>query len=213
MDPGKFITVEGGEGAGKSTQARLLGEALRERGVDTLVTREPGGARGAEAIRSLLLDPAGTWQPMSEALLHFAARREHLSETIEPALATGRWVVCDRFTDSTAAYQGAGRGLGQAAVEGLHRTVIGDFAPDLTLVLDIPVDDGATRLDTRRRRRDRYERMDASFHQRVRDAFLDIAQRDPTRCVVIDARGPIERVQEAVWRAVADRFGISQGQS
>ena len=206
MARGKFITLEGGEGAGKSTQAELLGGGLRQAGLPTRVTREPGGAPGAEDIRELLVTGAvGRWDPMTEALLHCAARREHLTKTITPALDAGTWVVSDRFADSTMAYQGYGHGLGRQVVEGLNELVLGTFAPDLTLVLDLPVDDGLGRAVAGPE--DRYERMGRDFHQRLRDGFLEIAGREPGRCAVIDAGAGVDEVQAAIRAVVRQRLG------
>jgi dTMP kinase len=162
---GRFISFEGGEGAGKSTQIRLLVDALAARGLDVIATREPGGSPGAEEIRRLLVsgDP-GRWDGVTEALLH-----------------SGRWVVTDRFADSTMAYQGYGHGLGREPIERLYAVAVGDFAPDLTLILDIPVEAGLDRTQGRTGGEDRYERMDREFHRRLRDGFLDIAAREPGR--------------------------------
>jgi dTMP kinase len=203
--PGKFITLEGGEGAGKSTQAKLLGRNLSQAGQPTLVTREPGGAPGAEEIRGLLVTGAvGRWDPMTEALLHYAARHEHVAKTIKPALETGTWVISDRFADSTMAYQGYGHELGRQVVEALNERVLGPFAPDLTLILDLPVDDGLKRAVAGPE--DRYERMGRDFHQRLRDGFLDIAGREPGRCAVIDARAAVDEVQAAIHAVVRQRL-------
>ena len=208
MARGKFITLEGGEGAGKSTQAELLGGDLRQAGQPTLVTREPGGAPGAEDIRGLLVTGAvGRWDPLAEALLHCAARREHLTKTITPALDAGTWVVSDRFADSTMAYQGYGHGLGRQVVEGLSELVLGTFAPDLTLILDLAVDDGLGRATIVAGPEDRYERMGRDFHQRLRDGFLEIAGREPERCAVIDARGNVDEIQTAIRALVRQRLG------
>jgi len=206
---GKFITLEGGEGAGKSTQAGLLGEGLRAAGIDALVTREPGGAPGGEEIRRLLVEGAvGRWQPVAEALLHYAARHEHLAHTILPALDAGRWVVSDRFADSTMAYQGYGHRLGRERVARLHDVVVGDVAPDLTVILDLPADAGLERAAATAGREDRYERMDRDFHRRVREGFLDIARRAPGRCAVIDAGRPVDEVARDIRALVHDRFGV-----
>ncbi len=206
MARGKFITLEGGEGAGKSTQARLLGRGLSEAGQPTVVTREPGGAPGAEDIRGLLVTGAvGRWDPMSEALLHSAARHEHVTKTIQPALDSGTWVISDRFADSTMAYQGYGHGLGRQVVEGLNEWVLGAFAPDLTLILDMDVDDGLARAVAGAE--DRYERMGRDFHQRLRDGFLEIASREPGRCAVIDAGAGDDEVQAAIHAVVRERLG------
>ena len=211
---GKFITLEGGEGAGKTTQIKLLADALKAGGLDPIITREPGGSPAAEVIRSLLVEGAvDRWQPMTEALLNFAARLEHVRTTIEPALAAGRWVLCDRFADSTVAYQGYGHDLGRAAIDELHRLVLGYFQPDLTVILDIPVDEGLARARNREQaeasREDRYERMDEGFHQRLRDGFLDIARHNPERCVVIDAAQEPEAVQTEIQAVVGQRRKVA----
>ena len=212
MDNGLFITLEGGEGVGKSTQVRLLGEALEARGIATLLTREPGGAPSAEHIREILLDSTlGPWEPMTEALLHFAARREHLTRSIRPALEVGRWVVSDRFADSTTAYQGYAGDLGADAVTALYKIVLGDFAPDLTLILDLPVPVGLERAAARTESRDRYEQMDPGFHERVRAGYLDIARQEPERCILIDASGSIADTQNAIWTAVEQRLRVGEG--
>lgn len=206
MTRGRFITFEGGEGAGKSTQLKLLAAALAGQGRDVLPTREPGGATGAEEIRKLLVSgEPGRWDGVTEALLHFAARRDHLTRTVWPALDAGRWVVSDRFADSTMAYQGYGHGLGREPIERLYGVTVGDFAPDLTLILDIPPGTGVARAHSRRDGEDRYERMDLGFHERLREGFLDIASREPGRCVVIDACGTVEQVHAAVLDAVTRR--------
>ena len=207
MTRGRFITFEGGEGAGKSTQVRLLTAALAGQGRDVLATREPGGATGAEEIRRLLVsgDP-GRWDGVTEALLHFAARRDHLARTVWPALDAGRWVVSDRFADSTMAYQGYGHGLGRETIERLYAVAVGDFAPDLTLILDIPPEAGVQRAHARQDGEDRYERMDLSFHQRLRAGFLEIAALEPQRCVIIDASCSVDEVHAAILKAVADRL-------
>ena len=194
--PAAFITLEGGEGSGKSTQAKLLAAALAERGVRSVLTREPGGSPEAEAIRSLLVEGAvDRWDPMSEALLLFAARRDHLRRTIRPALDAGTWVICDRFGDSTLADQGYAHGLGAEVIGNLAAIAIGGFRPDLTLILDLPVEIGLERARSREAgREDRFERMGAAFHQRLRDGFLDIARKEPARCKVIDAARPIEAI-------------------
>jgi len=179
---GRFITFEGGEGAGKSTQVRRLVERLDTAGIPALATREPGGAPGAEDIRRLLVSgDVARWDALTEALLHYAARRAHVKATIAPALAAGTWVVSDRFADSTMAYQGYGHGLGREAIDALHRLVVGDFAPDLTFILDLPVERGLARATAAARGEDRYERMDHAFHERLREGFLDIAGREPMR--------------------------------
>ncbi len=210
MAAGKFITFEGGEGAGKSTQCRLLADRLEASGLEVIVTREPGGTEAAEAIRALLVDGAvDRWDATTEALLHFAARRNHMVDLVWPALARGTWVVCDRFADSTMAYQGYAMKLGRSAIETLNDLVLGDFAPDLTFILDLPVELGLARA-AERGGADRYERMDAAFHQTLRDAFLDIAARDPTRCHVVDGAGDVETIAAAVHAHVSKTFAASR---
>ncbi len=209
MERGLFITLEGGEGSGKSTQIKLLKTGLEAVGQDVVVTREPGGAPGAEQIRNLLVDgPAERWDPVTEALLHYAARREHLRQTVIPALETGKWVICDRFADSTMAYQGYGHGLGRDWILALHKSVVADLAPDLTLILDMPVEEGLARAAARGSGGDRYENMDLKFHHRLREGFLDIARREPDRCVVINAANPINEVQAAIRQIVNTRLGV-----
>lgn len=209
MTKGRFITLEGGEGGGKSTQVFRLAEKLRRIGLPVVTTREPGGAEGAEIIRKLLVsgDP-GRWDAMTELLLHFAARRDHLRRTIWPALERGDWVLSDRFADSTMAYQGYGHGLGRAVVEQMYALVLGDFRPDLTLILDLPVTEGLRRSEDRGGE-NRYERMDVAFHERLRLGFLEIAKLEPARCVVVDATRPIEAVSEAIAAAVGSRLSVS----
>ncbi len=208
--PGKFITFEGIDGSGKSTQAALLGRSLKDAGIDALLTREPGGAPGAEKIRGLLVTgEVDKWAPMTEALLHYAARHEHLEQTVLPALAAGRWVLSDRFADSTMAYQGFGHQLGRRKVAELHRLIVGDFAPDLTVILDLSVDEGLQRAAARSDAEDRYERMDKAFHQRLRQGYLDIAEREPSRCVVVDAGGAVDAIQAAVRRLVGERMKVA----
>lgn len=210
MARGKFITFEGGEGAGKSTQVRLLAEALRGAGLDVLETREPGGCESAEEIRRLLVEGrAERWDPMTEALLHFAARREHLVRTVWPALEAGRWVVSDRFADSTLAYQGVGQGLGRATFEKLYELTVGDFMPDLTLIFDLPVEVGLARAEARAGVENRYESMGLEFHRKLRQAFLEIAEAEPARCAVIAADRPPEAVQEAVLACVTARLEVA----
>jgi dTMP kinase len=208
---GRFITFEGGEGGGKSTQLKLLAEALAGSGLEVVTTREPGGSPGAEDIRALLVQgDVLRWDGITEALLHSAARRDHLVRTVWPALARGAWVLCDRFADSTLAYQGYGHGLALATIENLTRITVGDFAPDLTLVLDLAVETGLGRAGGRGGAEDRYERMDAAFHQRLRQGFLAIARADPGRCVVVDAARPVAEVHQAVLAAVTDRLGTGR---
>ncbi len=210
MTRGRFITIEGGEGAGKSTQAKRLCDAVRASGLAVGCTREPGGSPGAEEIRQLVVsgEPA-RWDAMTEALLHCAARRDHLVKTVRPALGRGAWVVSDRFADSTTAYQGYGLGLGRDVVDQLAEMVVGDCVPDLTVILDVPVDIGLSRA--RERGGGRYERMDRTFHRRLREGYLDIARREPGRCVVVDARPDPDDVHAAILAVVRDRLGFDDG--
>jgi len=204
---GRFITLEGGEGTGKSTQALRLAARLTGRGRRVVTTREPGGSPGAESIRELLVTGAADrWSPITEALLMYAARRDHIERTIAPALAAGDWVVCDRFADSTRAYQGAGGGAPASFIQALERYVLGETRPDLTLVLDLPVEIGLARAAERRHAETRFEAKGEAFHQRLREGFLAIARVDADRCVVIDATQSIDAVDAAIWAAVDKRL-------
>lgn len=203
---GRFITLEGGEGAGKSTQAVRLAETLTAQGIRVLRTREPGGAAGADILRELLLSGQHDWAPLAEVLLHFAARAEHVARTIEPALAGGIWVVCDRFYDSTMVYQGWGLGADRAVIAGLSRMIA--LAPDLTLVLDVSVATTERRLASRGHAADRYESLGADFFGRVRQGFLTVAQSAPERCVVLSGEAGADRVAADIHAVVADRLGL-----
>lgn len=207
MSRGRFISFEGGEGAGKSTQARRLAETLRAAGHEVLLTREPGGAPGAEAIRALLLGGAAEWDARAEAMLHFAARREHVAKTIAPALARGVHVISDRFADSTWAYQGAGQGLPRPVFDALAALALDGLAPDLTLVLDLAPEAGLARAGARAAL-DRYERQDAAFHARIRAAFLEIAAAEPGRCVVLDAAEGEAAVAARIATTLRERLGL-----
>ena len=208
--PGRFITLEGGEGAGKSTQARLLESALLAAGHRVLRTREPGGAPGAEAIRGVLLGQGHHgvthWDGVAECMLHFAARREHVVRTIRPALAAGTWVISDRFADSTMAYQVYGQGVSRAVFDTLAALTLEDLRPDLTLVLDIGPGEGLARAATRGDT-NRYEALDPSFHERVRTGFRAIAVAEPERCAVVDATAAPEGVAAEILRIVRSRLG------
>lgn len=207
---GRFITFEGGEGTGKSTQAKLLATALARGGIKAVTTREPGGAPAAELIRELLLKgEPGRWDGINEALLMVAARRAHLTETILPTLARGEWLVCDRFADSTTAYQGHGAGVPIEALAALHTLIAGDLKPDLTLLLDLPVEEGLARAHARPGDETRFERKDVHFHKRVRRGFLAIAKAEPRRVVVIDASRDIDGVHRAVLSVIRDRLGVA----
>jgi dTMP kinase len=206
---GRFITLEGGEGAGKSTQARLLAAWLVQSGIDVEITREPGGSPGAEEIRSLLVTgEVGRWDPLTETLLHYAARRDHVVRRIQPALASGRWVVCDRFIDSTLAYQCYGLGVDKAMIAQIRTAILGDFAPDLTLVLDVSPETRRKRTIARGGAEDRYERMSEEFHQRVRRGFNEIVALEPARCRVVAADGEIDVVAASIRAEISLAFSI-----
>ena len=221
---GRFISFEGGEGAGKSTQARLLRDALQARGRTVVLTREPGGSPGAEEIRRLLVEgePA-RWDPLAETLLFIAARADHMARTIEPALGRGEWVISDRFSDSTYVYQGIARGLGIDVVRGLQRAALGDFAPELTIILDLDPVQGLKRAAGRglalfeqsgsavagaahHVEENRFERFDDKFHTRLRDGFRALAAREPQRCVLIDASRATESIAADIWSVVSERL-------
>ena len=210
---GRFITLEGGEGAGKSSHAAALADWLKGQGVAVLVTREPGGSPRAETLRKLLLSgrfhAAG---PDSEAFAFALARADHLAVTIRPVLAAGTWVICDRFMDSTRAYQGAA-GADPALLDLIDAIVVGSGRPDLTLVLDVPADLGLKRTEKRTSGPDRFERDAIAVHEARRQAFLDIAAREPERCVVIDASGEKPAVAEAIRTAVAERLRPGVGKA
>lgn len=205
MSRGRFIAFEGGEGVGKSTQARLLADALRKRGLEVLLTREPGGTEGGEAIRRLLLDPGGPgWEPEAEALLFAAARSDHVARLIRPALDRGAWVVCDRFIDSTRAYQGGGGGLADEAILALHRVGSGGLLPDLTVLLEAPEEEIAARLARRDGgESDRIGGREAEFHARVAQAFRRFAEAEPARFVRVEGSGPPEATHATVLEAIA----------
>jgi dTMP kinase len=208
---GRFITFEGGEGTGKSTQVKLLAQRLQARGIPVHVTREPGGSPGAEVIRHVLL--TGAAKPLgaeAEAILFAAARADHLRETIRPALERGTWVISDRFADSTRVYQGV---LGQVdlkVIAGLERVTVGETRPDLTIVLDVPAGLGLTRAAKRRGKSevDRFEAEDIEFHEKLREAFRALAASEPDRCVLIDTRAAKDDVAARIWQAVEARLGF-----
>jgi dTMP kinase len=208
VDP-QFITLEGGEGTGKSTQAKRLAATLQKRGIESVVTREPGGSPGAEQIRELLVHgEPGRWSALTETLLVFAARVDHVERTIKPALASGKWVISDRFTDSTYAYQGVARGTDREIIRRVQSAAIGDFKPNLTLVLDLPVSVGLERAKARAGSENRFEGFDVEFHQKLQQAFVDIARRNGERCVLLDAGGSEDDVAELIWQTVAKRFNL-----
>ena len=210
MSRGRFITIEGGEGAGKTTQVSLLVAALERARIPARATREPGGSPGGEAIRQLLLEGDGDrWDAVGEALLLVAARSDHVARLIAPSLAQGIWVVSDRFADSTLAYQGYGRGLGLEDLATLHRIALGDFAADLTVILDLPAEIGLARAAARAGVDDRFERLDRAFHERLRQGFRQIAAHDSVRCVLIDGSSGPQTVHQAVLAAVEQRLGMA----
>lgn len=205
----QFITLEGGEGTGKSTQAKRLATKLGERGIETVVTREPGGSPGAEQIRGLLVHgEPGRWSALTETLLVFAARVDHVERTIKPALHAGKWVISDRFTDSTYAYQGVARGTDREIIRRVQSAAIGDFKPTLTIVLDLPVSVGLERAKVRSGDENRFERFNSEFHEKLRQAFIDIAKRNGDRCVLLDASGSEDDVAGLIWQSVAKRFSL-----
>ena len=201
MQRGKFITFEGGEGAGKSSRVAGLAERLRGRGIEVVVTREPGGSPGAEAMRDVLLSgkikPLG---PGAEALAFYAARLDHIEKTIRPALERGQWVICDRFSDSTRAYQGASHQVDERLLKALDRVIVADMKPDLTFILDLPPEIGMARANARRgaQETDRFEGEDLTFHHALRARFLDIAAQEPQRCFVVDATQSPDDVSAAL---------------
>jgi dTMP kinase len=206
---GRFITFEGGEGAGKSTHAALLAQRLRALGIGVVLTREPGGSPGAEIIRHVLL--SGAAKPLgahAEAILFAAARDDHIRNTIAPALARGRWVICDRFVDSSRVYQGELGGVDDALLRGLERVTVGDLKPDITFILDIPVETGIARAEKRRGAdvADRFEGEALEYHEKLRDAFRMLPLLEPDRCVLIDASGVRPIVADQIWKVVSDRL-------
>lgn len=196
MKRGRFISFEGGEGSGKSTQVKLLAESLRAAGHEVIVTREPGGEEGAEAIRALLVtgDPT-RWEDVTETLLFLAARVQHVARVIQPALARGAYVISDRFHDSTRVYQGVGRGLSRHYYDMLHAATLGNIVPDITFLLDISVEKGLKRALGRGGNETRFEQLDVAFHQRVRDGFLELAAHESERIVVVDADNSIDDIR------------------
>ncbi len=206
---GRFISFEGGEGSGKSTQIKRLAERLEAARVRVIVTREPGGSPGAEIIRHLVLSGMGKLLgPDAETLLFAAARDDHVRTLIQPALSQGTWVLCDRFSDSTRAYQGRLGQVSPGLLNAMQRVTIGDLKPDLTVILDVPVEVGLKRAAARRGNHapDRFESEDVKFHQDLREAYRDIAASEPERCVLIDANADPDTVATRVWAALRDRF-------
>lgn len=207
MRRARFITFEGGEGSGKTTQMQRLAHRLEPLVGAVVTTREPGGSPGAEQIRNLLVNgPPERWSAETETLLMYAARRDHIERFISPAIRHGSWVLCDRFHDSTRAYQGAGGGAPAALIDALEYTVLTGLKPDLTLILDLPVQIGLARAAARNDGEARFESKGREFHERLREGFRHIALREPERCAIIDAEGPVEVVQERIWSAVSERL-------
>jgi dTMP kinase len=206
---GRFLTFEGGEGGGKSTHAQLLAEHLDREGIEVVLTREPGGSPGAEIIRHVLLSGAAKpLGPETEAILFAAARDDHVRATIAPALAAGKWVICDRFMDSTRVYQGIVGQVDERLIRGLERVTVGEAMPDLTIILDVPAALGMERAAKRRgtAAADRYEAEAIEFHEKLRNAYAALAKLEPERCVLIDATGPSDAVQNDIWDVLRARM-------
>jgi dTMP kinase len=211
---GRFITVEGGEGVGKSTQCRHILELLQAFKIEAILTREPGGSDGADQLRELLVTGSeDRWDPMSETLLLFAARRDHQRRTITPALEAGVWVISDRFNDSTLAYQGFGHGIDLRFLKSLGKRVSGELRPDLTFMLDAPSTVGIARALGRGGIEDRYERLLGEFHEKAREGFLKIAKGEPDRCRIIDATKPVEAVRAEISAGIIERFNFEDRKS
>ena len=210
MPQGRFITFEGGEGSGKSTQIALLGEKLTQAGHDVLLTREPGGTRAAEEIRALLVEGApDRWDPYTETLLFYAARSEHVKRCVFPALSQEKIVLCDRFADSTLIYQGIGKAVARSFMTELHRLVLEGLTPDITFILDVEVDTGLARAAKRRGKETRFETMDREFHARIRQGFRELAAAEPQRCALIDANGSAEEVHGHILSAWRERSALA----
>ena len=205
---GKFISFEGGEGAGKSTQTNLLAASLGKRGIDVVLTREPGGSPGAEEIRKLLVEgEPERWTPLAETLLFLAARSDHVERLISPSLKENKWVVCDRFSASTLVYQGIARGVGIETVRALQDAIPGMIYPDLTIILDVDPEVGLKRADTRDKDlENRFEKFDASFHDTLRQSFRRLAEDAESNCIMVDGGRSPELVASDVWRIVEERF-------
>jgi len=210
QDKGKFITLEGGEGAGKSTQIVMLADFLTAKGIDVVVTREPGGSPDAEEIRRLLISGGkDRWDAVTELLLFSAARRNHLQKKILPAINAGKWVISDRFADSTTAYQGCGYGensVPKEMLEAVYKMVAGEFVPDVTFILDIPVDEGMKRVIARGEDKARFEQMDMAFHEKLRAAYAKIAADNPDRCVLVNALNTKENIHKELIKIIEQRF-------
>lgn len=209
MTHGRFITLEGGEGAGKTTLAKALAAGLQARGLETLITREPGGTPNAEALRHLLVEgETGRWSPLAETLLLYAARADHVERLIKPALEAGTWVICDRFSDSTRAYQGAAGGLAAERIAQIDAACLDGLGPDLTFMVDLDPELGLERTRTRGEDATRFERQPSAFHHALRQAFLEIANADPDRCVILDGSQSPDIVFERALLAIQDRLEV-----
>lgn len=209
IEIGRFITFEGGEGSGKSTQATILADRLSRSGRPVFVTREPGGSPAAEEIREVLLSgQVAEFGPLAESVLFAVARADHIDNAIQDALQQGQWVICDRFIDSTRAYQGTTAGVSRGLINALETITVGALLPDVTFILDIPAEDGLARVEARAEGEDldRFESQELMTHERIRRAFLDIAEEEPGRCVVVDASQPEAMVAEDVWETVLQRL-------
>jgi len=209
MTPGRFITLEGGEGAGKTTLAELLAARLRSTGLEVIVTREPGGTPNAEALRTLLVEgETGRWSPLAETLLLYAARTDHVERLIKPALSAGHWVICDRFSDSTRAYQGAAGGLDADRIAAIDTVTLNGFTPDLTFMVDMDPAIGLERARARGGGHTRFERQAIPFHNTLRRAFVEIARENPDRCILLDGAQPPKQVADAALAGVRARLGV-----
>ena len=209
METGRFITFEGGEGAGKSTQLKRVVARLQAAGREVVATREPGGSPGAESIRELVLKGAADrWSPVTETLLMYAARRDHIERVIRPGLERGAWVICDRFADSTRAYQGGAGHVAPELIAAMETHILEATRPDLTLIFDMPVEIGLQRAHERAGSEMRFESKGAAFHERLRAAFLEIARAEPQRCAIIDACGTLDEVEAEVWATVTGRLHV-----
>lgn len=217
MARGRFITFEGGEGTGKSTQLKRLADRLRKAGLEVIETREPGGTQGAEIVRHAVLSGrVADYGPFAEALLMNVARDDHLREVIRPALDKGKWVLSDRFHDSTRAYQGASNEIDEKLLDAMEKVVVSETSPDLTIVLDLDPETGLGRARSQtssdaKLERDRFEEADLDYHRRIREVFLARAEAEPERCVVVSAEGTVDEVAEAVWKVVSERCPVTEG--
>ena len=210
MTKGVFITFEGGEGTGKSTQLRLLENHLKSINIPVIATREPGGTSAGELIRELLVNgKTDRWSPLTETLLHYASRYEHITNLIQPAILSGQWILCDRYTDSTFAYQGFAQGVDLKIINQLNKIITSQLNPNLTIILDLPIEIGLKRAEKRGIGETRYEKMGRPFHQTLREAFLEIANNNPERCVVINADEKKEVISNRIINLVNERYRLS----